>query len=197
MRGKHVTYLGFIAAGLVVLVRLYLDVEMIVGGLVKLELGNALQLEQHAGIRHGVILLWTDVELTYRALHHWVLHLPMLFSPRAEAAAVFLVIVDFLTAWAWFFVIRKRWGALPACVTVALYLATPVAPILSKHVISTAFVPLAAAGLVEGLLRVGARDERGAIHWGIWSLGLLIWLNVNHVVLIPCWLWVMIAIWYW
>ena len=181
--------MGLCAALVVVVVRALLDIQMIAGGLVKLELGNALQLEQHAGIRHGAFLLWTDAELTYRALHHWVLHLPMLFSPRPEAAAIFLVIVDFLTAGAWFLVIRKRWGLLPSCVAVSLYLATPVGPILSKHVISTAFVPLAAAGLFEGWLRMTEDRKTSGVNLSLWSLSLLIWLNVNHVILVPVWVW--------
>ena len=149
------------AALLVAAVRAYLDVEMIALGLVKLELGNALQLEQHAGIRSGAFVLFTDAELTYRAVHHWLLHLPMLVSPRPESAAVFLVIVDFLGAGVWFWVLDRRWGRVASCAAVALYLSTPVAPILSKHVIATAFVPLAGAALVEGLLRLREEGSSG------------------------------------
>ena len=177
-------------AAVVVLVRLYLDVEMIALGLVKLELINALQLEQHAGIRSGAMVLMTDSDLPYRALHHWILHIPMLFSPRPESAAILLVMVDFLTAGAWFYVIDKRWGRVASSVAVALYLSTPVAPILSKHVIATAFVPLAGAALVEGFLRLHDR-QRGGLRWTLWGFAFLLVFNINHIVLLPAVVWML------
>ena len=82
-RLRALTWGAMAAAFIVAAVRAYLDVEMIALGLVKLELGNALQLEQHAGIRSGAFVLLTDAELTYRAVHHWPLHLPMLVSPSS------------------------------------------------------------------------------------------------------------------
>lgn len=177
-------FLAGCVAGIVVALRLYLDVDMIALGLVKLELGNALQLEQHAGIREGVILLQTDAELPYRALHHWFLHLPMLISPRPEAAAAFLVFVDFLTAGVWFSLMSRRYGRLSAFVVVALYLATPVAPILSKHVISTAFVPMAGAFFLEGLLRLGGGEGRSGLKMAMVSFGFLLVFNMNHILLL-------------
>jgi hypothetical protein len=179
-----------IAALIVVGIRVVLDVQMISLGLVKLELGNALQLEQHAGIRSGAVLVMTDLELTYSAIHHWILHIPMLLNPRPESAAVFLVFVDFLTAGVWFWVVDRRWGRMASCTVVALYLSTPVAPILSKHVIATAFVPLAAACLFEGFLRVRDENAASGVKWCVWSMASLILFNVNHVVLIPAALWV-------
>ncbi len=158
---------------------------MLAGGLIKLELGNALQLEQHAAIRDGFLLLATGPDAAYEALHHWFFHVPLAISPRPELAAAMLLVLDACTGWLIFRMVRDRFGRLPGVVAAAMHFAAPVAPILTKHVISTAFVPLVGWWMVISLhdfAREGGRRSLGRL---LASFGILIALNHWHLLLLP------------
>ena len=154
-------------------------------GLIKLELGNALQLEQHAAIRDGFFLLATGAEASYEAIHHWIFHLPLWLSPRPQLAAILLLVLAAFTAWLIFRMVRDRFGRLPAVVAASMHLAAPVAPILTKHVISTAFVPLFGWWMVIALVDFSREGGRRSLGRLLASFGILVAFNHWHLLLAP------------
>jgi hypothetical protein len=182
---RRLTFGAWIALIGVIMGRVVQDAGMIFHGLIKLELGNALQLEQHAAIRDGFFLLATGLDASYEAIHHWFFHVPLAISPRPELAAILLLLLDAFTAWLIFRMVRDRFGRLPAVVAASMHLAAPVAPILTKHVISTAFVPLFGWWMVIALFdfsRDGGRRPLGRL---LASFGVLVALNHWHLLLLP------------
>ncbi|MCB9664021.1 MAG: hypothetical protein H6732_07895 [Alphaproteobacteria bacterium] len=172
----------FVVLGLAVLVAVGLDLWLHAHGLVKMEAANTLDLELHALARDGQVVLVTHPTQYAEALHYWIFHLVLLATPRLEVAAVLLNVAHYGFAAVLFVGTRRRLGEVAAVVATTLYLTSAVAPILSKHVISTAFVPLVMplfAFAVLDLARTGARDALGR---AVLGLGALLALNHGHVV---------------
>lgn len=172
----------FAALGLAALVAVVLDLWLHAHGLVKMETANVLDLELHALSRDGRIVLVTDPSQYAEALHYWVFHVLLLLSPRLEVAGAVLNVAHYGFAAVLFFGVRKRLGEVAAVVCATLFLTSAVAPILSKHVISTAFVPLVMPLFAFAVLDLARTGDRTALGRAVAWLGALLALNHGHVV---------------
>lgn len=176
--------------GLTVLVALFLDGWLLSERLVKMEIANAAQLELHAMARHGRIVLAENPAYYADALHHWVFHLAFLVTPHLVPVAAVLNGLWYLAALVLYRGVAQRMGTVPARLATLFFVAAPVAPILSKHVISTAFVPLVMTLFVFALLDVGAGQGQKALGRACAWFGVLLALNHGHLVYLLPLVWV-------
>ncbi len=167
-----------------VAVAVALDLWLLAHRLVKMEIANAQQLELHALSRDGLIVLAENPAYYADALHHWIFHLPLLLSPRLEVAAACLNVAWYGFAWVLYRGMQARLGTVAAQVATLMFVASPVAPILSKHVISTAIVPLVMPLFVFAVLDVASAQGRPAMNRAVVLLAVLVALNHAHLVFV-------------
>lgn len=168
--------------GLVVLVAVLLDLWLLSRGLVKMEIANASQLELHALLRDGLVVIGESPAYYADALHHLPFHLLLLVSPRLEIVGALLNVVWYASAVVLYRGTTARLGPIAGLVATTMFVGSPVAPILSKHVISTAFVPLVMPLFAFALLDLAGGAGRAALGRGLGWLGVLVALNQGHVV---------------
>lgn len=159
-----------------------LDGWLLSRGLVKMEIANAHQLELHALVRDGLVVLGESPAYYADALHHLPFHALLLVSPDLEVVGGLLNLLWYGFAVLLYRGTARRLGRVAALVATTLFVAAPVAPILSKHVISTAFVPPIAAAFTFAVLDLAGGAGRGALGRALAALGVLVALNHGHVV---------------
>ncbi|MCB9680509.1 MAG: hypothetical protein H6733_03485 [Alphaproteobacteria bacterium] len=161
-------------------VSLLLDGWLLAHHLVKMETANAFQLEYDALARDGFVVLASPPGYYADALHTWFFHLLVRVTPRLEHLATVLELFHYAAVAALGLGMRRRYGDTAGAVAAGLLLTAPVSPILSKHVISTAFVPLVGTGYVLAHLDLAAGGGRRALGRCVALLGLLLALNHGH-----------------
>lgn len=155
-----------------------------------MEIANASQLELHALVRDGLVVIGESPSYFADALHHLAFHALLLVSADLEVVAGLLNLMWYGFAVLTGVQVARRLGPVAALVTSTLFVAAPVAPILSKHVISTFFVPPVAVLFVCAVLDVAAGVGRAALGRALVALGLLVALNHCHVAYAVPLLWV-------
>lgn len=166
---------------------LFTDVVMHVTGLVKIEQANALRLAEHALIRDGQIVIATSAPDYAEATYHWFYHPILAISPKLADVAVALNVVHYVGVAALGWVVARILGRPAGMLAAGMLIAAPVSPILSKHVISTALVPLTMA-LYTAHHLAASRGDRVHLGASLALLALLVQLNVGHAVLLLPWL---------
>ena len=158
-----------------------IDAWMLSIGLVKMEVANAFQLEYHALSRDGQVLAAAPLGYYADTLHNWAYHLLLLVSPRLEVVAGALNVVHYAAIAILFLGIRSRIGLTAAVGAAGCAMVTPVAAILSKHVISTAFVPLTSTLFLLAFLDACQHRRARDLGWVTVWLAVLLALNHGHI----------------
>lgn len=172
---------GTVAALLLALVAVSVtDVGLLTHGIIKLEQANAVQLATHALVRDGLVVVASAGNAYAEALHHAFFHPILAWTPRLDHVAAVLNVQYWLAAGLLGWTVGRRLGPLAGAVAGVALLAAPVSPILSKHVIPTAIVPVAAAPFVGGVLDVAAGHGRRALGVAVAALAVLVALNNGH-----------------
>jgi hypothetical protein len=160
------------------------DIAMHRTGLIKMESANVLQLEGHVLARDGLIVVGTNPSHFSDALHHWLFHPILLLTADLGNIAMALNVVHYLGVLALAWVLYRRFGGVSALVGSALWMAAPVSPILSKHVISTGFAPIAGVFFLAAVIDLAQRANKSDLGRAVFWFAVLFALNNGHLMLL-------------
>ncbi len=159
------------------------DVGMHFGQLIKMETANVFQLEAHALVRDGFVVLASQANYYADGIHHLFFHPLLLLSPALGHAAIVLNVVHFLGVFALMWVVGRRLGRPAGLIAAMLWMAAPVSPILSKHVISTGLMPLTAVAFLGAFLDFSAEGRRRDLGRCLCWFAALFALNNGHLLI--------------
>lgn len=166
-----------------------LDAWMILHGVIKMEQANADPLALHVLLREGRVVLATGPDHYAEALFHWPMHLLFGLLPRLDHAAWPLTAGYHLAGVLLGLGVARRTDATTGLLAWLCFVTSPVTPILTKHVISTWFIPFAATLFTLACVDLRNQPSRHAVGRAIVGFAFMLALHRHHAVLLLPLLW--------